>query len=209
MNINMNKNGLLIVLVGPSGSGKGTVLNELLKEDKNTFLSISSTTRAPREGEKNGVHYNFITHDEFKGLIDSGEMLEFANYCENYYGTPKSSVEARLKQGHNVILEIEMQGAKQIKKKYPEAIVIFITPKSLAVLRQRLTDRGTETAEVIEKRLTTAIDELRYSLECDYIVINDTVEQAVADLKTIITANLSQVHLMKQFIEDMLNADKA
>lgn len=185
----MNKKGLLIVLVGPSGSGKGTVLNELLKGDDNTFLSISSTTRKPRVGEENGIHYNFIGREKFETLIKNKAMLEYASYCDNYYGTPKESVETHLNKGQNVILEIEMQGASQIKSIFDEAILIFIMPPSLEILRKRLIDRGTESMEVVEKRLATAIKEMDYAEKCDYKVINDTVEKAVIDIQKIINEN--------------------
>lgn len=201
----MNKNGLLIVVVGPSGSGKGTVIKELLKKDDNTYLSISATTRDPRPGEVDGIHYLFTTKEAFQVLIDTKSMLEYATYCDNFYGTPKATVLNRIKNGQNVILEIEMQGAKQIKEMYNEALLLFLAPPSQTILRHRLVGRGTEKNDVVEKRLATAVKELSFSNECDYIVINNTVEQAVADIHTIIEANLFNKHIMKPFIDEMLS----
>lgn len=203
---NTNK-GLLIVLVGPSGCGKGTVLKELLKEDKNTFLSISATTRAPREGETDGVHYHFLTRENFERLISEKAMLEYALYCDNYYGTPKMSVQTHLDRGHNVILEIEMQGAKQIKEIYPEAVLIFILPPSLYILRKRLVERGTESAEAIEKRLTTARQEIEFAPQCDYIIINDTISQAVLDIQSIITSRQLKSRCMASFVTQLLASE--
>lgn len=200
----MNKNGLLIVVVGPSGSGKGTVIKELLKKDENTYLSISATTRTPRPGEVDGIHYLFTTKEAFQVLIDTGSMLEYASYCENFYGTPKATVLNRIKNGQNVILEIEMQGAKQIKEMHNEALLIFLAPPSRMELRHRLVGRGTENTDVVEKRLATAVQELNFSNECDYIVVNNSVEQAVTDIHTIIEANLFNKHIMKPFIDEML-----
>jgi len=200
----MNKLGSLIVLIGPSGSGKGTILKELLKQTDNMFLSVSATTRKPREGEVDGVHYMFLSKDEFKALIDTESMLEYAVYCENYYGTPKATVLNRLENGQNVILEIEMQGAKQIKEMYPEAVLIFITPPSLEVLKSRLTGRGTEDGATITKRLNAALEEIEYAQECDYIVVNDTIEKAVLDVKTIVAAQSCKNHIMKEYIKGVL-----
>lgn len=199
------KKGLLVVLVGPSGSGKGTVLAELLKGDQNLFLSVSTTTRAPRVGEENGVHYNFVEKAEFERLISDNQMLEYASYCDNYYGTPKAAVFAKLEQGKNVILEIEMQGASQIKAMYPQAVLVFITPPSLKILRKRLTERGTEEQHVVEKRLKTAVSEMYFAPKCDYIVVNDTVQKAASDIGAIILANTLNSSEMKQFIEEVLD----
>ncbi len=196
--------GNLIVLVGPSGSGKGTVLKEFLKESNNTFLSISATTRAPREGEENGVHYHFISKEKFLENISNNMMLEYATYCDNMYGTPKQAVDQHINNGENVILEIEMQGAKQIKKMYPESILVFIIPPNLKVLRERLIGRGTESIEIVEKRMNTALKELEFFKECDYVIINDTVENAVSNLRSIVNANSLKVKNMNEFIEGVI-----
>lgn len=191
------------MLIGPSGSGKGTVLKEVLKDDSNTFLSVSATTRKPRPGEVDGEHYLFITKEEFETLIKTESMLEYACYCENYYGTPKATVLSRLNNGENVILEIEMQGAKQIKTMYESAILVFIVPPSLEVLRERLTKRGTEDIETINKRMDTAMCEIEFAEDCDYVVVNDTLEQAVEDVKSIITASGHRANVMKEFIQEL------
>lgn len=201
----MDKKGLLIILVGPSGSGKGTVLRELLQEDANTFLSVSATTRKPREGEQDGVHYYFTEKARFEQMIADGEMLEYASYCDNYYGTPRKAVQDHLDVGHNVILEIEMQGAETVKAQFPAAVMIFITPPSMAILESRLTGRGTETAEVIAARMDTARRELHFAHKCDYVVQNDTVENAVATLRAILLAHSSRTALMNPFIDALIS----
>lgn len=182
------KKGNLFVLVGPSGSGKGTVLKEVLNQDDNLFLSISATTRQPREGEVDGKHYFFVEQDEFKGNIEKQLMLEYAEYCGNYYGTPKQAVIQHLDKGEDVILEIEMQGAKQIKQLMPMAKLVFIVPPSVEVLKSRLTGRNTETQEVIEKRMKTALDEIDFAKDCDYLIINDKLQDAISDLQSLIKA---------------------
>ena len=184
----MKKRGLLVVVSSPSGGGKGTILKELFRRNANLKMSVSATTRAPRPGEEHGVHYYFITKDEFKTNIENHAMLEYAEYCDNFYGTPKAPVEKWLEEGHDVVLEIEVQGGRQIKKVAPDCVSLFILPPSLKVLEKRLRGRGTETEEVIEKRLAAAADEIRCVKDYDYAVINDTVEQAVLDIEAILAA---------------------
>lgn len=179
--------GTLFIVSGPSGCGKGTVLAEIIKQD-NVYYSVSATTRAPRPGEVNGVNYNFLSKDEFEKLIENDGVLEYANYCGNYYGTPKKPVKDMLAEGKNVILEIEVQGALKVMDKCPEAVSVFILPPSLKELRRRLHKRGTETEEVIEKRIGEAVGEIRKAANYDYVMINGELETAVSDLLSIINS---------------------
>lgn len=185
--------GLLIVLSGPSGSGKGTVCQELLHQMPDLKYSVSATTRSPRPGEINGVHYNFRAREEFETMLAQDELLEWAEFCNNYYGTPRFAVEQAIQEGSDVILEIEIQGAMQIKKRFPQGVFIFIVPPSLEALSKRIHKRGTETKEVIQKRLDTATEELRFLDEYDYVVINDQVSNAVDKLKSILAAEKCRV----------------
>ena len=179
--------GVLLIISGPSGSGKGTIVERLV-DDLGYRVSISATTRNTRPNEENGVHYFFKTKEEFEKMIEAGELLEHACFCDNYYGTPKEYVERQLGEGNNIILEIEVQGALQVKKKYNDAVLIFTMPPTIAELRRRLVNRGTEDMETIDKRIKRAEEELEYLPQYDYIVINDTVEQAVRDVDCIVRA---------------------
>ena len=200
-----NKKGLLIIVSGPSGVGKGTVLKQYLAEQgDNAFYSISATTRSPRPGEENGVHYHFITRDEFKKLIESDGVLEFAEYSGNFYGTPKAPVESALNEGKNVILEIEVQGAKKVMEKVPEAVSVFVMPPSMAELKKRLVDRNTEDAETVARRLAAAVGEMKQAHTYDYIVVNDTVESALNQLKTVISAAKVTGEKQKDFINEVI-----
>ncbi len=179
--------GLLIVYAGGSGVGKGTIMKELLKSDSNFRLSVSATTRLPRPGETDGVEYHFVTKADFEELIANDGLLEYASYCDNYYGTPKKAVFDMLESGIDVFLEIEIKGFLQIKEKYPDCVTIFLLPPSMEELEKRLTGRGTEAPEVIRKRLDTAKKELTYAEQFDYTVINDDVERAKNEILTIIS----------------------
>ena len=178
--------GVLTVVSGFSGAGKGTVMKRLLEKYENYALSISVTTRKPREGERDGIEYFFRTREEVEAMIQEDQLLEHAEYVGNYYGTPRFYVEDMLSQGKNVILEIEIQGAMKIKEKIPEAVLVFVTPPTIEELRSRLTGRGTETADVIASRLRRAAEESEGMDNYDYILINDQVEDCVDQLHQII-----------------------
>lgn len=183
----MNKEkGKLLVVSGPSGCGKGTVLKKVLSENDNIYYSVSATTRKPRDGEENGIHYFFITKEEFEKKIEENGMLEYAEYVGNYYGTPKDIVLDKLSGGYDVILEIEVKGAMQIRKAVPEAVLVFIAPPSMAELEKRLVGRGTEKIEVIKDRLKKAENEMEYQDKYDYLVINDDVSLAASEIAAIL-----------------------
>lgn len=183
----MKNKGLLFILSGPSGTGKGTVVKELVKLSENE-VSISATTREPRKGEIDGVDYHFLTVDNFKQLIDENGLLEYAQYCGNYYGTPIAQIEKWLSEGKNVILEIDVQGCRQIKTKRSDAVTIFIVPPSMEVLEHRLRKRGTEDEETIQKRLQAAKSEINKASDYDYVVINGPIEECVEDVLAIFKA---------------------
>lgn len=196
-------NGLLIVVSAPSGCGKGTLLAEVLKNDS-FFYSVSATTRAPREGEVNGVNYHFLTREEFLGFIESDGMLEYAEYCGNYYGTPRKAVYDKLAEGKDVILEIEVQGAMKIREKCPEAMFVFILPPSLGTLRHRLEKRGTESAEVIDRRVGEAAGEIARAYDYDYVIVNDDLDAAVEDFLTAVKAEKMTVKRSNALIGGIL-----
>ena len=198
----MNK-GQLIVFSGPSGVGKGTVLKEFLQGRENVALSVSATTRQPRPGEENGVHYYFLTKEEFLKKVEDGNMLEYAQYNQNYYGTPKDKVDEALAQGKDIVLEIEVQGALLVKEKCPNALLVFVAPPSWEELRDRLVGRGTEDAATIENRLNIARGELKQAVHYDYILVNDTVDAAAQRLEHIIEAGRCRNIEMKDFIEEV------
>jgi len=198
----MNR-GRLIVFSAPSGCGKGTMLAEILKDER-FYCSISATTRKPREGEVDGVNYYFLEKDDFVQRIDKNEFLEHALYCDNYYGTFVSEVESKLEAGINVILEIEVQGAMKIKDIRPDALFLFIAPPSVGELRRRLNKRGTETQEVIDDRIAQATEELKYMGRYDYIIVNDALEDAVNDFFTVIRAESLKTSAQAEFIEEVI-----
>ena len=192
--------GVLAVVSGFSGAGKGTVMKALLKEYDDYALSISVTTRSPRPGEEDGREYFFRTREEVEKMIAEDQLLEYAEYVGNYYGTPRFYVEDMLARGKNVILEIELQGAMQIKQKNPEAVLVFITPPSFEELKNRLIGRGTETEEVINSRLARAAEEAEEMDKYDYIVVNDQVEDCVHCLHQIILSERCKVHCNEELI---------
>ncbi len=199
----MKTSGVLIVLSGPAGVGKGTICNNLAETYENIFLSVSATTRAPRGAEQDGVQYFFKSKDEFEKMIANDELLEYASFCENYYGTPKQAVMDRINSGNDVILEIEVQGAFQVKEKFPEAVLVFILPPSFEELKNRLVGRGTETLDVVEKRLTRAHDELMLAADYDYIIVNNTIDDSTAQLAGIINAEKNKPFRNKELLQEV------
>lgn len=202
--------GVLVVISGFSGAGKGTVIKALMEQYDNYALSVSVTTREPRPGEVHGRHYFFITDERFEEMAKNHELIEFARYVKHSYGTPREYVEARMAEGRDVILEIEIQGALQVKKLYPEAALIFMTPPTAAELKRRLTERGTETSEVIEARMQRAVEESEGMELYDYLLVNDTVEQCVEDLHHLIQSrhlkinqNGGRITRMRQELKDL------
>lgn len=196
--------GRLIIFSAPSGCGKGTV-SETVCKDERFVVSVSATTRSPREGEIDGVHYHFITREAFEKKIEIGEMLEYAQYCDNYYGSPADMIEKNLNAGKNVILEIEVQGALQIMQKCPDAVSIFMVPPSIAELERRLRKRGTETDDVIAKRIARAKEEIPFSKHYQYVIVNDALEDAVADFKAVVRAEEQKYENMKDMIGALIS----
>lgn len=196
--------GLLIILSGPSGSGKDTVLDFLTAKNDSFKVSISMTTRAIRENEIDGVNYYFTNRDFFEKQIRENQMLEFAEYAGNYYGTPKAAVDRMLNEGKNVVLKIEVQGAEKIRKIYPDVISIFLMPPSMKVLEERLRLRGTEDEETINHRLFIASEEIKRSSEYNYIVINDEIDNAAEKIETIIAAEKMKTARNKNIISEVI-----
>ena len=190
---NSLKKGTLFVISGPSGVGKGTLVSMLRKNHPEIKLSVSATTRNPRPGEINGVHYFFLTKEDFKNRIESGEFLEWAEFSGNFYGTNKNFVEKMLKDGHNIILEIDVQGALQVKNKLQEAILIFIEPPCFEELKLRLLKRSTETEEEIQKRLAVVKSELQQKQEFNYVIVNDNLDTAFKNLENIILKEIDGI----------------
>lgn len=206
----IKKKGLLLVVSGPSGTGKGTVCKELIKRNPDFKLSISATTRSPREGEVEGVSYYFLTKEKFSDMIGKGGFLEYAQIYSNFYGTPKGPVMEYLENGDDVILEIEMQGARQVKQMYPEAVLIFVLPPSLEELRRRLISRGTETENQVNERLSTSFEEIKTIKDYDYFVFNETdkTTEAAMIIENIVIAEKNKAKrygnaIIKKFEEEL------
>lgn len=206
----MSKRGMLIVLSGPSGVGKGTVRKALFSQPGNDFqYSVSMTTRQPRPGEVNGKDYFFVSKEEFEQHIREGQMLEYAKYVDNYYGTPLKYINDTLDEGKDVFLEIEVNGAMQVRSKCPDGVFIFLTPPDLMELRQRLVHRGTDSMEVINKRIHKAFGEIQMMQNYDYAVVNDQVDNAVTKIKDIIRSERLRVpRVMPDYLEMLGDSEK-
>jgi guanylate kinase len=199
------REGLLLVVSGPAGVGKGSINQALIQRNSDIRMSVSATTRSPRPGEINGVHYFFKTEEEFKKMIDEGAFLEYMRvFNTHYYGTPKSFVEQELKEGRSVVLEIDVQGAMRVKAAYPDAVLIFIAPPSMSELKTRLIGRGTESAEAVERRFETAYKELDYVNKYDYVVVNDILDLAIARVEHILSAERCRSVRNGELIEKLM-----
>lgn len=199
----MNQRGILVVVSGFSGAGKGTLMKELLKRYDNYALSISATTRSPREGELDGREYFFVDKDRFQQMIAEGELIEYAQYVNHYYGTPRDYVERQMASGKDVILEIEIQGAMKIKEQFPESLLLFVTPPSAEELQKRLVGRGTETADVIAQRLSRAYEESEGMDAYDYIVVNDDLDVCAAEVQKFVEAAKNEPSRRREFIKEI------
>ena len=199
----MNEHGMLAVISGFSGAGKGTLMKALLERYDNYALSISATTRSPREGEVDGREYFFVTEERFKEMIEKGELIEYARYVSHYYGTPKEYVLSQMEQGKDVLLEIEIQGALKVKERFPEAILIFVMPPSAEELKRRLVGRGTESMEVINARLRRAVEEAEGMESYDYILINDEIDACVERLHQMIMTQHGRVSNNMAFLSQI------
>ncbi len=200
----MSKGGVFIIS-GPSGSGKDTVLSELFRNRPDLLFSISSVTRAMRSGEREGEKYNFISREKFLYMIDNDMLLEHNVFVGNYYGTPREPVERAIAEGKDIIIEVDVNGAAQIREKLPEAVSIFIMPPSFEELKRRLRGRGTESEELIEKRLNSALSEIKRAVEYDYIIVNDNITAAADDILSVILSSSFKTDRQKNIIDEVLS----
>ena len=200
----MNKGGVFIIS-GPSGSGKDTVMTELFKKMPELLFSISSITRAMRPGEREGEKYNFITHERFEDMLKNDRLLEHNEFVGNYYGTPREPVERAVANGQDMVIEVDVNGAAQIREKMPGAVSIFIMPPSFAELKRRLSGRGTESEELIQKRLTSALGEIKRAAEYDYIVVNEDIAAAADDIMSVILSSRLKTDRQTKIIDEVLS----
>lgn len=200
----MNKGGVFIIS-GPSGSGKDTVMTELFKKMPELLFSISSITRAMRAGEREGEKYNFITREEFEDMLKNDRLLEHNEFVGNYYGTPREPVERAVANGQDMVIEVDVNGAAQIREKMPEAVSIFIMPPSFAELKRRLSGRGTESEELIQKRLNSALGEIKRATEYDYIVVNEDIAAAADDIMSVILSSRLKTDRQTKIIDEVLS----
>ena len=199
----MKRKGVLFVISGFAGAGKGTLVRMLVEKYDNYALSVSATTRKPREGEIEGVHYFYKTKEEFLDMIEKGMLYEYAQYVDHYYGTPKEYVQKQLEAGKDVILEIEIQGALKIKEQFPDTLLLFVTPPDADTLEARLRGRGTETDDIIQKRLSRAVEESEVISQYDYIIVNDVAEEAAEEIHAIIQSEHYAVQRNQEFIKNL------
>jgi guanylate kinase len=199
----MYKGGLLIVVSAPSGTGKGTLIKHLMEKNNNIRLSVSATTRKPRQGEIEGQNYFYKSLDEFKKMVENDELIEWVEYCDNFYGTPRQYVDESLDNGLDVVLELEVEGAYNIRNKYPDCVLVFILPPSFDELRKRIENRGTENPEVILKRMDKARKEVTYINNYDYVIINDDISKAVDEINLIIISEKLRVKRNKDILKQL------
>lgn len=199
----MNKNGILVVVSGFSGVGKGTLMKRLTEKYRQYALSVSATTRAPREGEEDGREYFFKSREEFERMIRENRLIEYASYCGNYYGTPREYVEEQMAKGRDVILEIEAQGAYKVKQQYPDTLLLFVMPPDAKTLVERLSGRGTESQDVIESRLTRALEESQMAEKYEYMVINEDLEEGVEKIRSLIEAQRDKIGRNLAFVQEI------
>jgi len=201
--------GNLFIVTAPSGAGKSSLVKALLEADAGIELSVSYTTRAPRPGEENGVHYHFVAVDAFQEMLGNGDFLESAQVYGNYYGTSQPWIEERMRAGRDILLEIDWQGAAQVRKLFPDAVSLFILPPSLSELQRRLEGRGQDSAEVIAKRVAAAQEDISHAYSADYLIVNDDFATALADLRTVVRGQRlhirNQMHNLEPLLKDLLN----